>query len=76
MQSVFIRFVTEEDRVRGFATLAKRARISSLPGQIYQVPLEGLGLLESEHVNYRRATDVEVKAANDQVRNSAASVLQ
>lgn len=76
MQSIFIRFVTEEDRVRGFATLAKRARISSLPGQVYQVPIDGLGLLESEHINYRRATDAEVKAANDQVRNPASSVLQ
>ena len=76
MQSVFIRFVTEEDRVRGFATLAKRARISSLPGHVYHVPIEGLGILEAEHINYRRATDAEVKTANDQVRNPAASVLQ
>lgn len=76
MQSVFIRFISEEDRVRGFATLAKRARISSLPGQVYQVAIEALGLLESEHVSYRRATDAEVKAANDQVRNPAAPVLQ
>jgi hypothetical protein len=76
MQSIFIRFVTEEDRTRGFATLAKRSRISSLPGQVYQVPIDGLALLESDHVNYRRATDDEVKAANDQVRYSAASVLQ
>jgi hypothetical protein len=76
MQTVFIRFTTEEDRARGFATLAKRARISSLPGQVYQVPIEALGLLESEHVNYRRATDAEVKAANDQVRSPSASVLQ
>lgn len=76
MQSVFIRFTTEEDRARGFASLAKRARISSLPGQVYQIPIDGLTLLESEHINYRRATDDEVKAANDQVRNSAASVLQ
>jgi hypothetical protein len=76
MQSIFVRFVTEQDRVRGFATLAKRARISSLPGHIYQIPIEGLQLLESEHINYRRATDDEVKAANDQVRNPAAPVLQ
>ena len=45
-------------------------------GQVYQVPIEFLGLLESEHVNYRRATDAEVKAANDQVRNPIAPVLQ
>ena len=76
MQSIFIRFVTEEDRVRGFATLAKRSQISSLPGQVYQVPIEGLRILESERVGYRRATDDEVKAANDQVRNPAAPVLE
>jgi hypothetical protein len=76
MQSIFIRFVTEVDRTRGFASLAKHSRISSLPGQVYQVPIDALGLLESEHISYRRATDAEVKAANDQVRNPAASVLQ
>ena len=76
MQSIFVRFVTEEDRVRGFATLAKRARISSLPGQVYQIPIEGLQLLDSEHINYRRATDAEVQAANDQVRNPIVPVLQ
>jgi hypothetical protein len=76
MQSVFIRFVSEDDRVRGFASLAKRVQISSLPGHVYQVPIEVLGLLESEQIAYRRATDAEVKAANDQVRNPAAPVLQ
>jgi hypothetical protein len=76
MQTIFIRFITEEDRVRGFASMAKRSRISSLPGQVYQVPIEGIALLDAEHINYRRATDAEVKAANDQVRNSSASVLQ
>jgi hypothetical protein len=76
MQSVFVRFVSEEDRVRGFATLAKRTRISSLPGHVYQIPIEGLQILESEHIGYRRATDAEVKTANDQVRNPAAPVLQ
>jgi hypothetical protein len=75
MRSIFILFLTEEDRVRGFGTLAKRARISSLPGRVYQVPIESLQILESEHIDYRRATDDEVKAANDQVRNPAAPVL-
>jgi hypothetical protein len=76
MQSIFIRFVSENDRVRGFALLAKRSRIASMPGQIYQVPMESLELLDSEHINYRRATDAEVKSANDQVRNPPAPVLQ
>ena len=39
MQSVFIRFLTQEDRVRGFYELATRARISSFPGEVYQVPI-------------------------------------
>ncbi len=67
MQTAFIRFVTEDDRARGFAILAKRSRISSLPGQVYQVPIKDLQLLESENIYYRRATDHEVKTANDGV---------
>jgi hypothetical protein len=76
MQTVFVRFVTEDDRARGFAALAKRARISSLPGQIYQIPVDGLRILETEHINFRRATDDEVKSANDQIRNPVAPILQ
>jgi hypothetical protein len=75
MQSVFIRFLTEENRIRGFYELATRARISSLPGAVYQVPIEALRLLEDQHIAYRRATDAEVKAAHDQVRNPAPAVL-
>jgi hypothetical protein len=75
MQTIFIRFLSEEDRVRGFYELATRAHISSLPGQLYQVPIEALRLLEEQHIGYRRATDAEVKDAHDQVRNSAPAVL-
>jgi hypothetical protein len=74
MQSVFIRFLTQEDRVRGFYELATRARVSSLPGEVYQVPIEALRLLEAQHVGYRRATDAEVKAAHDLVQNPAPAV--
>jgi gamma-glutamylcyclotransferase (GGCT)/AIG2-like uncharacterized protein YtfP len=75
MQTIFIKFSTEEDRVRGFYELAKRSRIGSLPGEVYQVPLEALKLLDELHVGYRRATDAEVKTAHDQVRNPSPSVL-
>lgn len=75
MQTVYIRFSTQEDRVRGFYELATRAHISSLPGEVYQVPIEALRLLDDQHVAYRRATDAEVKAAHDQVRNPAAAIL-
>jgi hypothetical protein len=75
MQTVYIRFLSEEDRVQGFYELARRSRIASLPGQLYQVPLEALPLLESQQINYRRATDDEVKTAHDQVRNPSPSLL-
>ena len=75
MQTIYIKFPTEEDRVRGFFELAKRSRIGSLPGEVYQVPREALQLLEDMHISYRRATDVEVKGAHDQVRNPSPSVL-
>ena len=75
MQTVFIRFLTQEDRVCGFYELATRARVSSLPGEVYQVPIEALRLLEAQHIAYRRATDAEVKIAHDQVRNPAPAVL-
>jgi hypothetical protein len=75
MRSVFIRFSTQEDRVRGFYELATRARVASFPGEVYQVPVEALKLLNDRQIAYRRATDAEVKAAHDQVRNPAPAVL-
>ena len=75
MQTVFIRFSTEDDRVRGFYELATKARVGSFPGEIYQVPLEALKLLDGQSIAYRRTTDVEVKAAHDQVRNPSPAVL-
>jgi hypothetical protein len=75
MQTVYIKFLTEADRARGFFELAKRSRIGSMPGQVYQVPLEALQILEDVHIDYRRATDAEVKDAHDQIRNPSAAVL-
>jgi hypothetical protein len=75
VQTVYIRFLTEQDRTRGFSGLAKHSRVGSLPSQVYQVPIEALHFLDSQHIGYRRATDEEVQAANDQIRNPAATVL-
>ena len=74
MQTTFIRFLTHEDRVRGFYELATRASCSSFPGELYQVPLTALQLLDDRHIAYRRATDTEVREAHDQVRNPAPAV--
>jgi hypothetical protein len=75
MQTVYIRFPTQEDRVRGFYELATRAHISSLPGGVYQVPIDALRMLDDQHIAYRRATDAEVKTAHDQIRNPAPAIL-
>lgn len=75
MQTIYIRFSSEEDRVKGFYQLARRARVASLPGQIYQIPISALALLQDESIGFRRATDIEVKAAHDQVRNPAPALL-
>ena len=75
MQTIHIKFVSAEDRTRGFYELARHSRIASLPGEVYQVPLDALKLLDEVHVAYRRATDGEVKDAHDQVRNPSAAVL-
>jgi hypothetical protein len=75
MQTVYVKFLTEADRVKGFFELAKRSGIGSLPGQVYQVPLAALPFLDEMHVRHRRATDAEVNDAHDQVRNPSAAVL-
>lgn len=75
MRTVYIRFLSPDDRTRGFYELATRARIGSLPGELYQIPVDGLKFLDDKGIGYRRATDAEVKAAHDQVRNPAPSVL-
>ncbi|HMC90029.1 MAG TPA: hypothetical protein VKI17_10805 [Gemmataceae bacterium] len=75
MQSVFIKFLSQEDRTRGFYELATRARIGSFPGEVYQIPIAALKLLNDQNISYRRATDAEVKAAHDQVRNPTPALL-
>ena len=74
MHTINIKFLTEADRARGFFELAKYAGIGSLPGQVYQVPVQSLKVLDQLHIDYRRATDAEVKDAHDQIRNPTAAV--
>ena len=75
MQAVYIKFLTEPDRAKGFFELAKRSGIGSLPGQVYQVPLTASPILDESPIDYRRATDAEVKDAQHQVRSPSAAVL-
>jgi hypothetical protein len=75
MNSVYIKFLTREHQVRGYYLLATRARVSSFRDGIYQVPIQALDLLNAERISYRRATDAEVQAAHDQIRNPTPAVL-
>jgi len=63
MQTIFIKFPTQQDRALGFYELATRSRINSFPGEVYQVPIDALRLLDDQEIAYRRATGAEVKAA-------------
>lgn len=65
MQTVYIKFLNEAHRATGFLEVAKRARISSLPGHVYQVPIAAMKILDDIHVDYRRATDAEVLFSQD-----------
>ena len=67
MQTIYIKFLTPDDRIRGFYELATRARIGSLPGEVYQVPLDALPKLDGRHIGYRRATDPQLQDAHEQV---------
>ena len=75
MHTIHIKFLSEADRTKGFYELARRSRVGSLPGRIYQIPIEALQMLDELHIGYRRASDAEVKDAHDQVRNPSAAVL-
>jgi hypothetical protein len=65
MQTLYIKFLTQDDRVRGFYELATRSRIGSLPGEVYRVPIRALKLLEDQQIAFRRATDEEVTGCHE-----------
>lgn len=75
MQTIYIKFLSQDDRVKGFYELITRARVASLPDEVYQVGIDALKLLESRQIGFRRATDEVVKSAHDQVRNPTPAVL-
>jgi hypothetical protein len=75
MQTIYIKFASEPDRVRGFYELIRHSRVGSFPGQVYQIPVEAVKLLEDLNIAYLKATEAEVKSAHGQVRNTAPAVL-
>jgi hypothetical protein len=68
MQTVYIKFLDEQGRTNGFYELATRARVTSLPGRIYQIPIRALELLQQKGIEFIRASDEEIKAAQGQIK--------
>jgi hypothetical protein len=68
MEIVYIKFLTEADRVQGVYVLINHSRVDSLPDQVYQVAIEALKLLDDRQIAYRRATGVEVQDALARIR--------
>jgi hypothetical protein len=62
MQCTFIQFASQADRVRGFYELATRARIDSLPGEVYRVRVDALPLLDEKGIRCQRISHPEAKA--------------
>ena len=75
MQTVYIKFLDEQARRDGFYELTRRFRVTSLPSKVYQVPIQSLDLLEQKAIGFRRASDDEMRMANDQIRNPVATLL-
>jgi hypothetical protein len=76
MKTIYIKFNSRAEQVRGFYQLATRAWVTSLPDEIYKVPIDSLQILDNQYISYRRATDEEVAKAHDKIRNPFAFVLQ
>ncbi len=63
MQLIFSRFATREAPVQGFNARVTRGRVTSLPDDIKQVPINALDMWDAAGISYREATDDEVEAA-------------
>jgi len=57
MKTIYIKFNSRTEQVRGFYQLATRAWVTSLPDEIYKVPIDSLQILDNQYISYRRATD-------------------
>ncbi len=72
---VYIVFHSREDRGNALVALAKRGRVYSFRGGVYELRPEQCQLLDELGFTYREATPAEVEAARGSVHDSAAFVL-
>ena len=72
---VYVVFLTREDRGKALVTLAKRGRVYSFRGGVYELSPEQRRLVDEMGLRYREATPDEAEAARGSVHDSAAFVL-
>ena len=71
----YIVFRNREDRGRALVALARRGRVYSFRGGVYELTPEQLRLVEEMGFSYREATNEEAEAARGSVHDSPAPVL-
>jgi hypothetical protein len=71
----YIVSLNREDRGKALVALAKRGRVYSYRGGIYELSPEQRLLVDEMGLPYREATPAEVEAARGSVHDSAAFVL-
>jgi hypothetical protein len=72
---VYVVFLSREDRGKALVALAKRGRVFSFRGGIYELSPEQLHVVDELGLSYRQATAREVDTARGSIHDSAAFVL-
>jgi hypothetical protein len=72
---VYVVFLAREDRGKALVALAKRGRVYSFRGAVYELTPEQRRVVDELGLSYREATPDEAEAARGSVRDSAAFVL-
>jgi hypothetical protein len=71
----YVVFLSREDRGKALLALAKRGRVYSFRGAIYELTPDQLRFVDELGLSYREATPSEVETARGSVHDSAAAVL-
>lgn len=72
---IYVIFRSRDERGRALIALARRGRVYSFRGGVYELTPEQRQLVEELGFSYREATPAEVEAARGSVHDSAAVVL-
>jgi len=62
MKVTYLKFLSEQDRVRAFETLSSFSEVIGLEDDVYCISLRGLRLLDEHDVCYMVASEDEVRS--------------